>query len=186
MRKEHVFFTAFILLLLNSLSIEASNNIKEIKELEKSIKNSTMPIVLHNEVVGTFVFEQYSEKLLLLTAIVEKKHLTLALKMEGDCELQDMMRVCGNKYLQENFGVKVNDENVVLKQESLSVEKDMVTVAYTIPISKEAIKEIEVTSDYMFKYNDHSLLKVIFNMGGRIRNFNIKNKRRTITASFVE
>lgn len=140
--------------------------------------------LLHNELVGTFVFEKYADDLLLLTATVEKKQFVNVLKKEGSCELKDMMRVCGNQYLIQNFNVIINNQTVSLKEESLSIEKDFITLTYTIPISQQAIKQIKVTSDYMFKYNDHALLKVIFDMTGRPRIYNIKNKKRAIIAKF--
>lgn len=167
-KNRSLFFTFIILLFFNKTSIYASEK----------------PLWIHNEVVGTFLFEQFSDDLLLLTAMVEKKHFTNALKKEGDCAPKDMMRVCGNKYLLENFEVSINSQEVQLKEESLSIEKDYVVMTYTIAIPKTTIKDIKVTSDYMFKYNAHSISKVVFELSGRPRVFNIKNKKRAIIAKF--
>lgn len=155
-----------------------------------SLSATTYPItsksypIMHREIVGVFVFEQYSEELLLLTATIEKEHFVHALKKEGTCELKDMIRVCGNKYLLENFEVMINDQEVQLSQESLNIEKEAIILTYTIPIAKDNVKQIKISSDYMFEYNDHAMLKVIFELNGRTRNFRIKNTNRAITAKF--
>lgn len=139
---------------------------------------------MHNEIVGTFAIGQLPDNQLLLTAKVEKRHFVHALKKEGTCEMKDMIRVCGNEYLIENFQVEVNGRKMNLNQESLNTEKDYIIITYTIDLSDSKIEEIKVKSDYMFKYNDHSILRVIFELGNSTRSFNIKNRKRTIIAKF--
>lgn len=138
----------------------------------------------HNELVGTFVFTPLGDCSLLLTATVEKKHLTHALKSEGSCALRDMMKVCGNQYLTDNFQVSIDGEQVCLAEEEMLIGKDYVTLTYTIDLQDNQIEEIKVQGDYMFSYNDHSILRVVFDCQGPTRSFNIKNSRRSITAKF--
>lgn len=145
---------------------------------------SNPTVTIHDEIIGTFIFEQYSTELLLLTANLEKRHFAHALEQEGKCTMKDMIRVCGNKYLLENFDILIDGQKPELVLESSSVNKDFIILTYNIPIPKKNIESIKVTSDYMFKYNDHSILKVIFEIYGPSRTFNIKDKKRTIRAKF--
>lgn len=173
MRKKQILtFTALMFIFLIRNPIQASKF------------SSPNPLFIHNEIVGTFAFEQLSDDYLLLNTKVEKKHFIHALKKEGDCSLKDMMRVCGNKYLEDNFQVEVNGRKMILNQEDIIIEKDFVILTYTIKLLNPKIDEIKVTGDYMFKYNDHAILKVIFDLGEKRRSFNIKNRRRTIIAKF--
>ena len=152
--------------------------------IQASKTSSLSSLLIHNEIVGIFAFEQLSDDYLLLNTKVEKKHFVHALKKEGDCSLKDMMQVCGNKYLEDNFQVEVNGRKMILNQEGIIVEKDFVILNYTIKLLNPKIDEIKVTGDYMFKYNDHAILKIIFDMGEERRSFSIKNRRRIIIAKF--
>lgn len=146
--------------------------------------STPIPFVIHNEIVGTFAFEQLSDEYLLLNTKVEKKHFVHALKKEGECSSKDMMRICGNKYVEENFQVEVNGRKMILNQEDIIIEKDFVILTYTIKLLHPEIEKIKVTSDYMFKYNDHAILKVIFDLDEKRRSFSIKNRKRSIIAKF--
>lgn len=146
--------------------------------------SSLTPIIMHNEIVGTFSFEQLSDDYLLLNTKVEKKHFVHALKKEGTCSSKNMMRVCGNQYLKDHFQVEVNGRKMILHQEDIIIEKDFVILTYTIKLFTPKVKKIKVIGDYMFKYNDHSILKVIFDMNEERRTFSIKNRKRTIIAKF--
>ncbi|MFK8009412.1 MAG: hypothetical protein AB8H03_23830 [Saprospiraceae bacterium] len=146
--------------------------------------SSPIPFIIHNEIVGTFAFEQLSDDYLLLNTKVEKKHFVHALKKEGTCSAKDMMLVCGNQYLIDHFQVEVNGRKMILHSEDLIIEKDFVILTYTIKLLSPKVEEIKVIGDYMFKYNDHAILKVIFDINEERRNFSIKNRKRTIIAKF--
>lgn len=138
------------------------------------------PIYFHSEIVGTFVFEKYSDDLLLVTAILEKEHFIHVLKKEAECKPQEMINVCGNTHLTEHFSVIVNDQVVDFVQESIKIQKDLIVFTYSVPISPEPIKTVEVKSDYIFDYNDHAVLRVNFEISGQSRIFTLRDKRRKI------
>ena len=102
MRKNKtLIFTVMVILTLIKMPVQALNG---------SIDN---PVFIHNEIVGTFAFEQLSDDYLLLNTKVEKKHFVHALKKEGRCSSKDMMKICGNKYLEDNFQVEVNGLSLI-------------------------------------------------------------------------
>lgn len=140
--------------------------------------------MIHNEVVGIFSFEKLSDDYLLLNVKVEKKHFVHALKKEKNCSLKNMMRVCGSEYLKDNFQVEINDKEMILNQEEITIEKDFIHLTYTIKLVTSQINKIKVVGNYMFKYNDHAILKIVFDLNEKRRNFNLKNTRRTIIAEF--
>lgn len=146
--------------------------------------NSWTPLWSHSELVGTLVFAQLDECRLLITAEVDKKHLAYALKQEGACEPQDMMRICGHQYLTDNVAVGINGTATDLLQEDMTIGKDYVTYRYTIALTDPAVEKIQVTGNYLFKYNDHSILRVIFDFKGPTRSFTIKDSKRSILAKF--
>ncbi len=191
MKKSRILICSISLLMFFiSLETFASNVAKEVpmsNELaneSRAYLNKPWNVNFHDEIVASLFFTRFSKNELLLTARVEKRHFILALKKEGACAPKDMMRLCGNQYLLNNLEISINDRSVQLSEESLDIEKDYVNLTYTISLSEPVIKDIKVKTDYMFSYNDHSIIKVVFDMDGPTRSFNIKNKRRSITARF--
>lgn len=165
--------TTLILITLLSTSLGATTPVQTEKKF-----------IFHNEIVGVLVFEKFSNEQLLLTATLEKKHFVHALNKEGKCEKKDMMKVCGNHYVKENLEVTINGKIMTLNKASMQIERENIVVTYLIDFLDTEINQVEIKSDYMFKYNDHSLLKVIFELEGETRTFNIKNNRRSLIAKF--
>lgn len=141
-----------------------------------------LPAIAHNEMVAEFIFQSNGHDLF-ITANLEKRHLTLALKSEGDCTAEEMMKVCGNEYVNQHFTVFLNHATCKLVDEGLNIGKDYVTYNYFIDLQGEDICQVRVDSDYMLQYNDHGITRVAFALTGFNKIYSLSKDRRSITAS---
>ncbi len=140
----------------------------------------------HNELVGEILFETDGNKVF-ITATLEKRHLALALKKEQDCAPQDMIKECGNKYIQEHFKLILDQKDQAIKYTSHSLDKQNITYRFEFDLKgkkPEDIQQIIVNSDYMVKHNDHAILRIIFNLDANVRTFNISNHRNKIICNY--
>ena len=137
----------------------------------------------HSEVVGEIVFENFKNELY-ATARLDKRFLTGALMAEGDCAPRDMMSVCGDQYVRENISLYVNGKPVTFEKELMEIQKGYVIITYKVISPDEKITNIKVDSSYMFKYNDHAILRISFSIDNINTSYNIKTSRRQIEAFF--
>ena len=137
----------------------------------------------HNEVVGQIHFENY-QNTLSIKAILNKKHLTLALEKEGNCSLKDMLKVCGEKYFNKSICITVNNDSISLKSTDYQLEKEAVIFTYQIKLPSSEINSIGVNSNYMLSYNDHGIVKASFLINDITSSYNLSSTRKQIIAHF--
>lgn len=135
----------------------------------------------HAEWVANLTVEQ-TENGLEVTAILEKKHLTYALNAEAKCSPKDMLSVCANQYFQDHISMSINGKKVKLAKESQQLTKSSLIIKYNIPF-KENIKKVDIQSDYMIKYNDHSKVKVVSKLTSKIVTYSLSAKKKQISIS---
>ena len=136
----------------------------------------------HSEIVATYIIESY-DGAYYLRAMLEKKHLTMALVHEGDCPSAQMMSVCGSKYLLEHLSLSSNAGEIPLEKQAMEMEKDYVIFTYRLDAEVQAGSKIRLTSDYMFYYNDHAILRALIsheNSGERPQSLTLRPSRTHI------
>lgn len=136
----------------------------------------------HVEVVGNFEIIHYENEIS-VKAYLEKHHLTLALQSEGNCEPRDMLKVCGDQYLQSHFEMILNGKTAILEAKGMTIERDFIIYQFTCE-APEKIEKIRINSTYMQSYNPHALVRIGFNVHEQERMFQIKLPRKSILAKF--
>lgn len=136
---------------------------------------------VHIETVAQLAIE-YAQEGLIVTASLEKNHLSHVLKKEGDCLPQDMLRVCADQYVQNNIQLMVNGKQVELAKQSQELTKESLIIAYKIDCIAP-VQSIDIQSDYMIKYNDHAKVKVLSMLAEKNKVYSLSAKRKQITIS---
>ncbi len=156
----------------------------------KVLKLSTVALLLlscilphktkaHSEIVAN-IMVAYAEEGLVLTASLEKKHLAFALKKEAKCQPKDMLRICASEYVQQHIKVAINDEVIELKKLDQQLTKSSLIITYLIKCGAP-IQSVNIQSDYMIQYNDHSKVKVISRLAEKDKSYSLSVKRKEIT-----
>ena len=138
---------------------------------------------LHTEIVADFYFETHDDGLYVL-AVLEKHHLTLALQSEGICAPQDMLAVCGDQYVKDNFQLTINGKAMTMDKEGMDVKREQIIYSYKVKEGPMKIEELSVNSTYMLKYNEHAFTRVAININDQQVQYNLRASRQTLTASF--
>ena len=138
----------------------------------------------HNELLGTFIFQRFSPTELLITAYVEKAHFTLALKTEGNCSRQEMMEVCGSQYILDHFNIHINEKEMQPQFQGLNIDRESITLSYSLQLSAEELSSIKIQSDYMLDYNSHAISRVVFDLDGSTRSYDLRKNKKSIIAKF--
>jgi hypothetical protein len=136
----------------------------------------------HTEILAQLTFVNYNNELY-VKAVLDKDVLVLALKEEGDCTPQMMLKECGDKFFKTYIKSMVNGEAVELEKIAFDIEQKQVVFNYKIKV-KSKIKSISLESDYMLKYNSHGGIKVFFGIEEHKSSYTMTANRRKITANF--
>lgn len=136
----------------------------------------------HSNIVAHVLIDNYHNDL--YAEIYVKKNLfTMALKKEENCEPQNMISVCGNSYIQKYLIMSLNGNPLVFENQSIEIEKDFVIYRYFLGSATETITKIEVESDYMLKYDNHSVTKLRIKINELEKHYSLKAERKKITLS---
>lgn len=133
----------------------------------------------HTNTVGQLTLENFKNELY-ITASMDKRFLTLALMNEGDCSPKEMLSKCGDEYLKDHIQLIINGDGECLTFSAFNVQKDYVTFNYVVVIDEKNIEYIDLQSDYMLDYHEHSVLKVSINVKGHNKSYNMKSSRQKI------
>jgi hypothetical protein len=136
------------------------------------------PVEMHSNVVGQIQVDNFGNELFLV-ATMDKRPLTVALMNEGDCAPQDMLRVCGNEYLQEHIQFFVNGEKVRPELQRMDMEKEHLVFNYYIP-SIGTLENLKVISDYMISYHDLSEVKFNLTIQQLSKQFTLSQNKKEI------
>ena len=116
----------------------------------------------------------------MIDAMLDKRALSVALMSEGDCEPQEMMDKCGRAYFWEHFALTVNGKSISPTKLSMEIHKEAVIFHFewnnTAPI-----KSIEVASEYMLSYHEHSVMNVLINVDDLQKHYSLKAENKEIT-----
>ena len=107
-----------------------------------------------------------------------------ALQAEADCPHATMMSVCADSYVRDNITVEVNGTPVTITKQQMQMAQSSVILVYEVK-SDEFVESIGVESSYMLRHNDHTILRVGFDMGEKPRLFTMSNSRTQIKADFT-
>ncbi|MEP0365532.1 MAG: hypothetical protein ABJN36_08620 [Cyclobacteriaceae bacterium] len=135
--------------------------------------------VVHTNVVGELRLDNFKNEVF-LEAILDKRYLTVALKNEGDCTPDEMLTVCGSKYLMEHTNIAVNEAEVEPIQQSVEVQRDFVVFKYSLG-DQGTINQVTLQSDYMTDYFDHSEINVSVEIYQLSRTYRITEERSSVT-----
>ncbi len=137
---------------------------------------------MHSNVVAQVLIDNYHNDLY-AEVYLEKSLLTMALKKEENCLPQEMLSICGNTYLQKHLSLSLNGSPLAFENQSQDIQKDFVIYRYFLGSAKEAINKIEVESDYMQKYNDHSVTKIRIKIDELEKHYSLRSEMQKITLS---
>ncbi len=139
---------------------------------------------IHNEVVAELRINNFKNELY-VEVVVDKRMLTTALIMEADCTPSDMVKVCGGQYIKDHIWVSVNGQPVEFEQQSTQLYKTQVLYNFYLGDLGEDLKNIEVETDYMFKYHEHSIIKVKMSIEDTIKSYNLTANKRRIESQIL-
>jgi len=100
---------------------------------------------------------------------------------EGDCELKDMIKVCGNTYFQDNTNIKIDDEDQLLQNEGVVIEERYVIFNYKVNLQGKNLNQITIESDYMMNYNDHGVNRIFSALLDNPKSYDLNFNKRIIT-----
>ena len=142
--------------------------------------NTPKTNIIHSNVVAHVLIDNYHNDL--YAEVYFKKDLfTMALLQEESCAPENMVKVCGNSYAQQHINMTLNDEPLTFENQSVNIEKDYVIYRYFLGSSNGKIQKIEVESDYMLKYDDHSVTKLRIKIDELEKHYSLKAERKKIT-----
>jgi hypothetical protein len=136
----------------------------------------------HNETMATIFIFQVGNTVY-VEASLEKRCLVYALQQEGGCSPENMMKVCGDKYVRENIIVSINGKEVVLEKVAMYSTRDFITIHYKVS-NMNTLASIGVKSSYMLKYNNHSRVKAVFDFNNNVSTYFLHESRKEILAKF--
>lgn len=133
----------------------------------------------HDHTTAEFHFQVVEGKVY-VKAFLLKEHITRVLMLEGDCPPRDMIKVCGDEYLQEHFRCKVNGVSVGLKQLAVTLEKSYIIIDYELDATFKSVDEIQVENSYMLLYDDHAVCRIKFSIDDVTKQYITRQSRQTI------
>lgn len=155
----------------------------------KMIKNITAVVLFfmtcaftipeHDEMIGYFQFESCNGQLC-VEIHLEKLNLAGALMMEKDCKPNQMLSVCGDEYLQENFTVEVNEQKETFELLEVIVEKKYVIYRYATSNTNESIQQLNIKNTYLNQFNEHGFSRLKFMLNDEVRHFKMSKERQNI------
>ncbi len=144
--------------------------------------NPETSLDLHSNIVAHVLIDNYHNDLY-AEVYLQKSLLAQALKNEESCSPQEMLRVCGNSYFQKHLNLSLNGELVSFQNQSIDIERDFVIYRYHLQSGQDSINKIEVESDYMLQYDDHSVTKLRIKIDDLEKYYSLKAERKKITFS---
>ncbi|OJJ20269.1 hypothetical protein BKI52_17535 [marine bacterium AO1-C] len=139
-------------------------------------------ISVHDEVVGNLVFKHQNNKLV-ITATLNKRLLVLALQKEGKCPPKHMMTNCATQYIQQNIQIWVNGQEIAYQKVDQQFQKHAMVYTFEAPFANP-IKNIQIDSSYLLKYNSHAIVKSLFLLHQQNRTFSLSHRRRRIQVTY--
>lgn len=136
----------------------------------------------HSLTVAQVLIDNYHNDLY-AEVYLKKSMFTMALRKEAHCNPQEMISKCGNEYFQKHLRLKLNDRAMIFENQSIDIQKDFIIYRYFLGSAEEGIKKIEVESDYMLQYDDHSITKVRIKIDDLEKQYSLRNSLRKITFS---
>ncbi len=136
----------------------------------------------HIEILAQLSIVNYNDELY-VKAVLDKKNLVFALKEEGDCSPQMMLKECGDNFFKTYIKTKVNNEEVTLERTAFEIKQKQVVFNYKVKTHAK-INSISLESDYMLKYNSHGGINVFFEIDEHRSSYTMTAIRKKITANF--
>jgi hypothetical protein len=136
---------------------------------------------MHSSIVGELRIDNFNNELY-VEAVVDKHLLALALIREADCPADEMLEKCGGQYVADHVVMKVNDQVVTFQQQNFQVFKDQVLFSYYLGEMDEGFDSIEVESDYLLDYYEHSVFRVKVGVANTTKSYNLTSLKRKINA----
>lgn len=137
--------------------------------------------VFHSEVVAEVRFSNFENELF-LEVVLDKRMLSTALIVEADCQPEEMLSVCGSDYFENHLHLKVNSNPVSIQEPEMELFKSQVMYRYYLGDLGQPVEKLEVESDYLFDYHEHSILKVKVGIYDTWKSYNLTDQRRKIQA----
>lgn len=142
---------------------------------------SPLSEVFHSEVVGEVRIDNFKNELF-VEVILDKRMLSTALIMEADCAPQEMLSLCGSEYFQNHTQLRVNSLPVTMQRPEMEVFKTQVLYRYYVGDFNQPFTTLEVESDYLFDYHEHSIIKVKVGVNDAAKSYNLSKQRTKIQA----
>ena len=135
---------------------------------------------VHANVVAHVLIDNYHNDLY-GEVYLEKVLFAKALREEADCVPSEMLSRCGPEYVAKYLKMSLNGEFVRFTQQSMDVQKDYIIYRFHLGKADPGISEVIVKTDYMFRYDDHAVIKLRIKIDEVEKHYNLNTSRKEIT-----
>ena len=136
---------------------------------------------VHSNVVGELRIDNFKQEVY-VEAVVDKHLLTLALIREADCPPDQVLETCGGQYVTDHLSLSVNGKQMRFRQTGFQIFKDQVLYRFFLGECEGSFESIEVESDYLLNYYEHSVLHVKVGVNDTSKSYSLTALRQKITA----
>ena len=133
----------------------------------------------HSEVVAEVRIDNFENELF-VEVLVDKRLLSTVVITEADCLPQEMLSQCGSEYLQSHLSLTVNSKNMELTSPEMEVFQKQVMYRYYLGDQGTPASHLTVSSDYLFDFHEHSIVKVKVGVRNTSKTFNLSTNNRSI------